>query len=155
GAGAPALASHRPLDRVGEVGFLPREAAIGFRLATEMTIGRGARVDRPVEAEVLADAARLEAHQLGQKVLKLRLVDPSGPVQVDIDRERISAADRIGDLDRAAIGNARGNDVLCEIARGIRSRAIDFGRILAGERTAAMWRRTAIGVDDDLAPCES
>ena len=41
--------SERGAERVGEVGLLPGEAAIGLRRAAEMAVGRGARVDRPVE----------------------------------------------------------------------------------------------------------
>src|SRR4051794_38038296 len=41
------------LDGVGEVGAFPGEAAVTPRLAAEMAVGRGARVDRLVEAEML------------------------------------------------------------------------------------------------------
>ena len=41
--------------------------------------------------------------------------------------------------------------MLGDPARGIRPRAIDFGRVLAGEGAAAVARGTAVGVDDDLA----
>src|SRR3546814_15889222 len=33
-----------------------------------------------------------------------------------------------------------------------RSRAVDLGRVLAGERAAAVAGPAAVGVDDDLAP---
>ena len=46
---------------------------------------------------------------------------------------------------------ARGHDVLRDVARGVRGRAVHLGRILAGERAAAVRRRAAVGVDDDLA----
>src|SRR5260370_29710031 len=70
---------------------------------------------------------------------------------VDIDRQRPRHADRVSQLQRAALGEAGGDDVLGEIARGIGCGAVDLGRVLAGERTAAMRGRAAIGVDDDLA----
>src|SRR5690606_17651004 len=50
--------SHRALDHLGEVGLLPGESALVVRRAAEMTVGRGARIDRPVQVEMLADAAR-------------------------------------------------------------------------------------------------
>ena len=46
---------------------------------------------------------------------------------------------------------SRRDDVLGEIARGVGGRAVDLGRVLAGEGAAAMRGRAAIGVDDDLA----
>ena len=72
------------------------------------------------------------------------------PMRIDIDRQGLGDADRIGKLDRAAIGKPGGNDVFRQIARGISGRAIDFCRVLARERTAAMRRRPAIGIDNDL-----
>ena len=56
---------------------------------------------------------------------------------------------------RAAVGEAGGDDVLGEIARGIGGRAVDLGRVLAREGAAAMRGRAAIGVDDDLAAGEA
>ena len=70
---------------------------------------------------------------------------------VDIEGQRLGDADRIGDLDGAALGKAGGDHILREIARDIGGRTIDLGRVLAAERAAAMGRRAAIGVDDDLA----
>ncbi len=49
----------------------------------------------------------------------------------------------------------RGDDVLRDVARGVRRRAIDLRRILAGERAAAVRRGAAVGVDDDLAAGEA
>ena len=72
-------------------------------------------------------------------------------MHVDIDRQRLGHADRIGELDGAAPGEAGGNHVLGEIAGGIGGGAVDLGRILAGEGAAAMRGGAAIGVDDDLA----
>ena len=76
-------------------------------------------------------------------------------MQVGVDRQRPGDADGVGELQRAAVGEARGDDVLGEIARGIGGRAVDLGRVLAGEGAAAMRRRAAVGVDDDLAPGEA
>ena len=104
---------------------------------------------------MLADAARRQVHHLAQRLLELGLVDLAGAVQVDIDRQRLGDADGVGELDRAAVGEAGRDDVLGEIARGIGGRAVDLGRILAGEGAAAMRRRAAIGVDDDLAAGEA
>ena len=60
-------------------------------------------------------------------------------------------ADRVGDLDLAAVGEPGGDDVLRDVARGVRGRAVDLRRVLARERAAAVRRGAAVGVDDDLA----
>ena len=70
-------------------------------------------------------------------------------------RHRIGDTDRIGDLDRAALGKAGRDHVLGEIARCVSSRTIDLGRILAGKGAAAVGRVTAVGIDDDLAAGET
>src|SRR3954471_7328640 len=63
--------SHGALQHFGEVGLLPREPAFIVRRPAEMTVGRGPRVDRPVEIEMLADAARCQIHRFGHGLLKL------------------------------------------------------------------------------------
>src|SRR6266851_8972505 len=148
-------ASEGALQRVDEVEALPREAAIGFWLAAEMAIGRGPRVNRLVEAEMGTDAARREIEKLLQQGRELVFVDLAGARRVDIDGKRFRYADGIGELDGAALGEAGGDDVLGEIARGVGRRAVDLGRILAGEGAAAMRRGAAICVDDDLATGKS
>ena len=146
---------HRTFNRCGEIGLLPGEAAILVRRAAEMTVGGGAPVDRPVELEGAADVGRRQAEQLRQDLLELLFFHLAGAVGVDQNRHRIGDTDRVGDLDRAALGNAGGHHVLGEIARSVGCRAVDLGRVLAGEGAAAVRRVTAVGVDDDLAPGEA
>src|SRR6478609_5888025 len=61
------------LERFDEVRLLPGEAALVVRRAAEMAVGRGARVDRAVEVEMAADAARGEVHRLGGGLLEFVL----------------------------------------------------------------------------------
>ena len=64
-------------------------------------------------------------------------------------------ADRVRDLHLAAIGEPGGDDVLRDVARRVGGRAVDLRRVLAREGAAAVARRAAVGVDDDLAPGEA
>ncbi len=66
-----------------------------------------------------ADAARRQVHALGESLFDLGFVNLAGAVRVDIDRQRTRNADRVGELNRAAVGDAGSHDVLGEIARGI------------------------------------
>src|SRR5689334_16361183 len=74
--GSPALRStagivnlRQVLELGGDVGLLPREAAILVRLAAEMAVGGRARIDRLVEAEVRTDAARTQVHHFAEALL--------------------------------------------------------------------------------------
>ena len=80
----------------------PRETAIGFGPAAEMTVGGGTPVNRLVQGEMCTDAARRQIDQLLQDSGKFLFV--SGSCGIDIERQRFGDADRIGDLDRAALG---------------------------------------------------
>ena len=104
---------------------------------------------------MLANAARAQVHDLQQRSLEDALGDMAGAVQIGVDRQRMGDADGVGELQRAAVGETRGDDVLGEIARGIGGRAVDLRRILAGESAAAVRGRAAVSVDDDLAPGEA
>src|SRR5690348_7053371 len=61
----------RAPGRVGGIGPLPGEAAVLFGGAAEVTIGRGAAVDRAVQLQRAADVGRRQAEQLGQNLLEL------------------------------------------------------------------------------------
>src|SRR5690606_12142286 len=111
------IASECALELVGDVGLLPGEAAVLFRLAAEMAVGRGALIDWPVEAEMRADAARREVHELLQHLRELVLVGLAGAVGVHIDRKRMCDADRISKLDHAAVGEACSHHILRQITR--------------------------------------
>ena len=59
-------------------------------------------------------------------------------------------ADGIGKLDLALGGEAGGHHVLGDPAAHVCGGAVDLGRILAGERAAAVTAGAAVGVDDDF-----
>src|SRR5215469_3267624 len=92
------------LERLDEVGLFPGETALVVRRAAEMTVGRGAGIDRPVEVEMGAYAARPQIHHFRRRLLQLVLRHLPGAVRIDIDRQRPSYADRVGKLQRAAVG---------------------------------------------------
>ena len=94
------------LEVVDQIGLLPREE-VAFRLAAEVAVGGGRRIDRLVEREMGPDAARGQAAQLSDladRGLDRVIADGAGAVRVDIDRQRRRNADRIGELDGAALG---------------------------------------------------
>ena len=123
-----------------------------------MAVGGGRLVDRLVEPQMGADPRGVRPPSLSIRPIASSsrvVVDRAGAVGIDIERQRLADADRIGELDRAARGEPGGDDILGEIARDIGGRAVDLGRVLARESAAAVRGRAAIGVDDDLAPGEA
>ena len=90
-------------------------------------------------------------HELGD----LLVGNEAGAFGVDRDVDRPRDADRVRELHLALRGEPGRDDVLRDVARRVGSRAVDLRRILAGERAAAVRRRAAVGVDDDLAAGEA
>src|SRR3954468_5612389 len=135
-------------ERCGLVGFLPRELRFG---PPEVTERRGLLVDRPPQVELLHDAAGRELEMLAHQLGDLLFRNPARAFGVHHHRHRIGDADRIRELHERPFGNSRGDDILRDIARHVAGGAIDLGRILAGERAAAVRRRAAVRVDDNLA----
>src|SRR3984893_4849840 len=140
---------------VDEIGTFPGKAAIGLRRAAEMAVGAGSCINRPVEAEMLADAAGRQVHHLVEQFFEPRLTNLARSVAIDVKRERLGDADRVGDLDGAAVSQPGCDYVFCEVARRIGGRAVDLGGVLAGEGTAAMRGRPPIGIHDDLSSGEA
>src|SRR5437870_2298525 len=87
--------AQRGLQVIDEVELFPREE-VAFRLAAEVAIGRALAVDRLVEAEMCANAARGKAAELLDPLdrrLDLVVADLARPVRVDIERQRLRHAD--------------------------------------------------------------
>src|SRR5262249_55754168 len=71
--------------------------------------------------------------------------------RLDENREWARNADGIGYLNLEALGQARRDDVLGDVAGGIGGAAVHFRRIFARESATAMTRHATVGVQDDLA----
>ena len=132
---------------------LPGEA-VAFRLAAEVAVSRGRLVDRLVEAEVRADAARRQAAELARSC---RWPAPSPrrpPCRCRAYRHRATGArdaDRVGELDGAAAWRAPPRR--CS-SRGSARHRRPSGRPWSGPCLRKRRRRAgraAVGVDDDLA----
>ena len=108
-----------------------------------------------MQPQVLAKGARAQVEVLADERLDLRAADLLGPERLDHHRHRMRDADRVGDLDLAALGQAGGDDVLGDVARRVRRGAVDLRRVLAAEGAAAVAGHAAVGVDDDLAAREA
>src|SRR6476659_8393289 len=116
--------------RVGLVGALPREVAV---VAAEVAVRGGLRVDRAPKVEVAEDRGRSQVEVVVHEILDLRDRDRLGPERLDENRHRLRDPDRIRDLHLAPVGQARGDDVLRDVARRVRGGAVDLRRILARE----------------------
>src|SRR5262249_29264876 len=80
--------AYRAEQRIDQIGLFPGEAAVGVGRTAEVAVRRGACIDRPIEAEMLADAARRQIHHLAERLLETGFGGLAGAVQIDIERER-------------------------------------------------------------------
>ena len=84
--------------------------------------------------------------------LDLRVLDSVGAKGFHVHRNRVRHADAVGQLNFNAVGHAGRHQILGHVASRVGSRAVHLGRILAGERPAAVARHSAVSVHNDLAP---
>ena len=136
-------------QRVGAVGALPGEVVV---VAAEVAVGGGLLVDRPVQVQLACGTmpgrrSKCSCDQLRDLGVGILL----GAEGLDHQRDRVGDADRVGDLDLAAVGEPGGDHVLGHVARHVGGRAVDLRGVLAGEGAAAVAGHAAVGVDDDLA----
>ena len=102
-----------------------------------------------------ANAARTEVDEIAQRCLEAGFVAARSTIGVDIDGQRLRNTDRVGELDRAAVGKFGGDDILGQITCGVGGGTVDFGRVLARKCAAAVRRRAAVGIDDNLPSGQS
>src|SRR5437870_1744374 len=121
-----------------------------------MPVGRGLPIDGPTELEAIDDRAGPEIEVFFDELADRFVRDAPRPERLDVQRDRLRAADDIRDLDLEAVGESRRDDVLRDVARGVRGGAIHLRGVFAAERAAAVPRVSAIGVADTEAcrPCE-
>ncbi len=94
---------------------------------------------------------RRQLELVAHETLDLLLGDHRGAERVDPHRHRLRDTDGVGELHLDLVRQARGDEVLGDVARHVGGRAIDLRRVLAGEGAAAVTAVAAVGVDDDLA----
>ena len=73
----------------------------------------------------------------------------------DSDRSGMGNADCIGQLDFTRIRQSCRHDIFRHITGRICCRTVNLGAVLPGEGSAAVTGIAAVGVNDNLAPCQS
>src|SRR5690606_28244839 len=101
----------------------------------EVTVVRGSAIDRPQQLEPLDDRGGAEVvgpHEIGGSTLV------AGAECIDLDRDGLCDADRVGDLDLGASREAGRNQLPRDETTEVCAAAIDLRRVLAAERAAAV-----------------
>ena len=80
--------------------------------ASEMPIGSAGGIDRISKLQMLANAARGQVHHFTDGLDQTVFGNRSRAMGIDQQRQGLGNTNRIGDLDRAFIGQTSGNDVL-------------------------------------------
>ncbi len=120
-----------------------------------MTVRSRLSVDGREQVELFDDRSRAHVEFAHDVALEFLLVHDARTEGVDVHANRLGNADGIGELDLTTSGQARRHDVLRDVTCIVGGGAIDLGRILAAEGTATMAAHAAVGIDDDLATCET
>ena len=115
-------------QRGGLVGRLPGELRLG---AAKVPVGSGLLVDGAAQVQALDDALGREREVLANQLGQLGLADFAGAEGIDAHADRLGNADGVGKLHFGAIGQARGHDVLGDVARHVSRRAIHLRRVFA------------------------
>src|SRR6266550_6035686 len=110
-------------EQVRHVGPFPRKVDVG---AAKVAVGCCLLVDRTAQLELPDDLQRAEVEMLLDQVLDLGDRDALSAEGLDEHRDRLSHADRVGDLDLAVTREPCGNDVLSDVTRGVGAGTVDL-----------------------------
>lgn len=133
-------------------GGLPGEVGV---VATEVAARGGLLVDGAAEVEVAGEDTGAQVEVLQDNGEDLRVGAGASAVGVDVDREGLGHTDGVGDLDQGAGSEAGSDDGLGDPAGSVGARAVDLGGVLAGEGTTSVGSPASVGINDDLASCET
>ena len=101
--------------------------------APEVTVRGCLTIDRPLQVEHVDQPPGPQVEILSHEMNDRRLFELAGTESVDADRGWFRYADRIADLDLAAFGDARGDDVLGHVPARVGGGSIHLRRVLAGK----------------------
>ena len=129
------------------LGLLPAEVLVG----TEVAVLGSLEVDGLVQVEGTDNDTRAQVEVVVDNLDKLLGGLVRGAVGVNVDGEGLGNTNGVRELDKAAAGEASGNEGLGDPAGKVGSRAVDLGEVLAGEGTTTVGTPATVGVDNDLA----
>ena len=112
-------------------------------------------VEGSAELEVAGEHAGAEVKVLQDDVAELSVVLNASAVSVDVNREGLSNADRVRELDEAAVAELSSNKRLCDPAGRVGARAVDLRGVLSRESAAAVGTPAAVGVNDDFTTSDA
>ena len=117
-----------------------------------MTVRRRRFVDRAFKIERFDDACRCTVEDFFYGFRNFFDRRFFRAESFDHNRHGKGNADRIREFDFGSVGETCGDDVFCDITCHIGCRPVDFRRIFAAERAAAVTTHAAVSVYDDFAP---
>ncbi len=119
----------------------------------EVAVGSRLLEDGVGQAKTLHDEVRTQVNQLLdlEGNLGVAHLDVRSAFSVDVEANRLSLADGVGNLHQGLVAYASGHEVLGNVTHGVGCRAVHLRAVLAREGTAAMGIAATVGVDDDLA----
>ena len=127
-----------------------------------MAVGGTRLVDRVLELETLYDGRRAQVEEIpdpagDEGVGRFSAVSRDGGCAVGVheDAHRLRHADRVRYLYETFFRHSGRHEVLGDVPCRVGGGPVHLGRILAGERPAAVGSAPAVGVDDDFAPREA
>ena len=123
----------RGLQLFGQIKLLPRHGRIA-----KVAVGRGAAVYGPAEIERAYYGLRPKVKAAAHGGKQLILVHRTRAERVYKYGYGLRHAYRVSQLQFAALGKARGNYILGNVARGIGCAAVNLGGVLAAEGSAAV-----------------
>ena len=120
-----------------------------------MTIGSSLGIDRTAQIQHPDDTGRAQVEILLYQLLQHPVIHLASTKGINHDGHRGSHADSISKLHFGTLCQAGSHDILCHITGSISAGAVNLRWILAGESAAAMTSHAAIGINNNLAPCQA
>jgi hypothetical protein len=133
------------------LGLLPGEALVG----TKVTVLGSLEVDGAIQVELADNDTGAQVKVLVNDLDKFVGALLRGAVGVDVDGERLSNTNGVGELDQGTAGKASSDQGLGDPTGDVRSGPVDLGEVLAGEGTTTVSTPATVGVDNDLATSQT
>lgn len=107
--------------------------------------------NRPVKFQMFNHTLWGQWEEFSDNFTYFFLADFSSSAGVYENRDRLSYADGVGQLDFAGVGQAGSDDVFGYISCHIACGSVDFSGVFSAEAAATVSAFSAVGIDDDFS----
>ena len=124
-------------------------------LTAHMTVGSNGKICGVSQIKLTDNRLRTGVKNLPDRFAELLIADLACAEGIYHYRNGLCNADCVSELNLTFIGKLCRDNILRDVTAVISRAAVNLCRVLTAERTAAVTRKSSVGIDDNFSACKT